>query len=171
MNNNEQVVFLGIGSNIGNRSEYLRNALARIEELEDVRIEKISSIYETDPVGYLKQNKFLNCVVQLRTKLSPQKLLNEVKEIERDHNRQREIHWGPRTLDLDILFYGNCEISLPGLTIPHPEVYKRRFVMVPLCEISPEFSPNVGDKTICDLLTECKDNAAVEHYAGAEFIR
>lgn len=171
MNHQEVLVYIGLGSNMGNRSDYLRNGLAQIEDLDEIRVEKISSIYETEPVGYLNQEKFLNCVVQLKTSMPPLRLLAAVKEIEKKQNRRQKARWGPRTLDLDILFYGSFRMNLPELTIPHPEAHKRRFVMVPLCEISPDFKPFAGTKTISQLLNECQDRATVEHFAGAEFIR
>ena len=171
MINREERVFLGLGSNLGDRANYIRNGLAQLEEVEGVSLERISNVYETDPVGNYDQNKFLNCVVQVRTCLSAQQLLQEIKTIETEQDRKANTHWKPRTLDIDILYFGHDHIKSSDLVVPHPEADKRRFVMVPLCELSPNFIPDDSGETIRVMLEKCKDESAVEPFAGPEFIR
>lgn len=130
--------YIALGSNIGDREQHLKNALAKIEELgEFVKLEKISSFYNTAPVGYVEQPDFLNAVVKVKTILEPEELLSILQEIENTEGRERKIHWGPRTLDLDILLFDDMVINTDTLVIPHPEMTKRDFVLVPLCEIAP----------------------------------
>lgn len=130
--------YIALGSNIGDREQHLKNALAKIEELgEFVKLEKISSFYNTAPVGYVEQPDFLNAVVKVKTILEPEELLSILQEIENTEGRERKIHWGPRTLDLDILLFDDMVINTDTLVVPHPEMTKRDFVLVPLCEIAP----------------------------------
>lgn len=131
-------VYLSLGSNIGNREGYLRDALEMLDRSEGIHMMKISSIYETDPVGYLEQAPFLNMVVEIETDLSPAELLEWTSFIENTLHRTREIHWGPRTLDIDILLFNEEIISLGNLHIPHPRMLERDFVLVPLREIAPD---------------------------------
>ena len=130
--------YIALGSNIGDREQHLKNALAKIEELgEFVKLEKISSFYNTAPVGYIEQPDFLNAVVKVKTILEPEELLSILQEIENTEGRERKIHWGPRTLDLDILLFDDMVINTDTLVVPHPEMTKRDFVLVPFCEIAP----------------------------------
>ncbi len=129
--------YIGLGSNIGNREEYLKQAISAIDSLEDVRVCRQASIQETEPYGYLEQAPFLNTVICIETLLEPEELLSELMQIEQEAGRTREIHWGPRTLDLDILLYDDRILTSPDLVIPHPGIEKRRFVLDPLCEIAP----------------------------------
>ncbi len=134
-----KVCYLGLGSNLGNRLSYLEKAIEMIKKLPLTQVKKISSIYETEPVGFKPQDYFLNCVVEISTDLSPHELLKKLQEIERllGRNREKEIRWGPRTIDIDILFYGDLKIDTQDLKIPHPQVFKREFVLKPLREIAP----------------------------------
>jgi 2-amino-4-hydroxy-6-hydroxymethyldihydropteridine diphosphokinase len=130
------VAFIGLGSNLGDREGNLRAALARLTELGEVRA---SSFRETDPVGVTDQPKFLNAAAELSTDLPARDLLDALLAIERDlgRDRAREERWGPRTLDLDLLLYGDDVIDEPGLTVPHPRLAERRFVLEPLHELAP----------------------------------
>jgi len=130
------VAYIGLGSNLGDREETLRDALARLAELGEVRV---SSFRETDPVGVTDQPKFVNAVAELSTQLAPRDLLDALLAIERElgRDRSREQRWGPRTLDLDLLLYGGEMIDEPGLTVPHPRLADRRFVLEPLHELVP----------------------------------
>lgn len=131
-------VYLSLGSNIGDRKDYLMTALNRIKHLPNTSLKTVSSLYETTAWGKTDQDDFLNCCCKLETSLSPQELLLSCQKIERDLNRIRHEHWGPRTLDIDILLYGDDNIATDQLQIPHPYMTKRAFVLVPLAEIAPE---------------------------------
>jgi 2-amino-4-hydroxy-6-hydroxymethyldihydropteridine diphosphokinase len=130
------VAYIGLGSNLGERKGNLRAALARLAELGDVRA---SSFRETDPVGVTDQPRFLNAAAELSTDLSARELLDALLAIERDLGRDRSLEerWGPRTLDLDLLVYGDQAIDEPGLTVPHPRLAERLFVLEPLDELAP----------------------------------
>ena len=130
------VAFIGLGSNLGDREGNLRAAVARLAELGRVRV---SSFRETDPVGVTDQPKFLNAAAELSTDLPARDLLDALLAIERDfgRDRAREERWGPRTLDLDLLLYADELIDEPGLTVPHPRLAERRFVLEPLHELAP----------------------------------
>jgi 2-amino-4-hydroxy-6-hydroxymethyldihydropteridine diphosphokinase len=130
------VAYIGLGSNLGEREGNLRAALARLAELGEVRA---SSFRETDPVGVTDQPRFLNAAAELSTDLSARELLDALLAIERDLGRDRSLEerWGPRTLDLDLLVYGEEAIDEPGLTVPHPRLAERLFVLEPLDELAP----------------------------------
>lgn len=131
--------FIGLGSNIEPRGKYIQRALDLLAEIPQIRIEKVSSLYETLPEGPLKsQDKFLNGVVEILTSLGPFQLLDVLQQIEDRLGRKREIFWGPRTIDLDILLYEDKIISTDRLVVPHPLMHVRRFVMLPLAEIAPD---------------------------------
>ena len=129
------LAYIGLGSNLGDRELNLRRALERLEELGPVRA---SSFRETDPVGVTDQPKFLNAAAELATELPPAELLERLLEIERELGRERatERRWGPRVIDLDLLLFGEEAIDEPGLTVPHPSLADRRFVLEPLCELN-----------------------------------
>lgn len=155
-------VFIGIGSNLGDRRENCREARRRIGELPNTRVLRESSIYESEPHGDAK-TWFANSVIEIETELAPNQLLKKLKEIEEAMGRKRVKgkRWGSRVIDLDILFYGNEIIEKRNLKVPHPRIPERRFVLVPLCEIAPQFlHPGLG-KTITDLLNETTDNKAI----------
>jgi 2-amino-4-hydroxy-6-hydroxymethyldihydropteridine diphosphokinase len=131
------IAFIAIGSNMGDRLGYLRKATFSLDNHESIRVEKVSSIYETDPVGYENQAPFLNMVIKVKTKLSMLELLRVNQSIELENGRIREVKWGPRTLDLDILLYNHENIETEELIIPHQRMTERAFVMIPLLEIEP----------------------------------
>lgn len=131
-------VYLSLGSNIGNRKAYLRAAIKILEAHGGIDLIKISSVYETEPEGYVDQRKFYNIVAEIEADLSPTELLGVCHFIEDILGRKRQAKWGPRAIDVDILLYGEKEVREPGIVIPHPEMLKRAFVLAPLLEISPE---------------------------------
>lgn len=127
--------YVALGSNMGDRFEYLERAVRLVDGHEEMKVVNTSSIYETDPVGYTDQDAFLNMVIKIQTELSPFELLGELNEIEEKLDRKREVKWGPRTIDLDILLYNQENIYSENLTVPHPRMQERAFVMIPLLEI------------------------------------
>lgn len=129
--------FISIGSNIGEREVYLKQAVEALKERADTTVNKVSSIYETAPVGYTDQADFLNIVISIQTTLSAQELLMICQGIEQELGRERTIRWGPRTVDLDILLYNQDNIETESLIVPHPRMAERAFVLVPLLEIAP----------------------------------
>lgn len=151
-------IFIALGSNLGDR---LKN-LQRAAELLQVEILKNSSLYETEPVGYLQQPWFLNSVIRVHTELSPVDLLRRCQEVEKKLGRKRDIPKGPRTLDLDILFFNQVILNMPDLILPHPAILERRFVLEPLNEIAPNFIHPVLHKTVSELLRDCPDQSIVK---------
>ena len=132
----QETVFLSLGSNLGDRAANLRGAIAALAET-DLRVNKISSFYETEPVDYLDQPWFLNCVVEAETSLAPMDLLYALRKIESQLGSKKEFAKGPRLLDMDILLYDDLAVELPELQIPHPRMLQRNFVLAPLAEIAP----------------------------------
>lgn len=135
-----QTVYLSIGSNLGNRKANLNRAIRMLEKNPELKVEKIAPIYETSPIGP-KQREFLNSAIKLKTCKSPFQLLSALKKIEREMGRKRGVRWGPRIIDLDILFYDKFCLKSKKLTLPHSEFYRRKFVLAPLSEIAPNFLP------------------------------
>lgn len=154
--------YIGFGSNIGNRLSFIRNALHVLSQTDGITIKKISSLYETEPVGNENQDKFLNGVVAIETKFSPQTLLTTLKNIETKTGRQHRKRWGPREIDLDVLIYGEMCLQTPELIIPHPEMHNRRFVLTPLAEIAPSLVHPVLNVRIIDMLNSLVDESHVE---------
>lgn len=153
--------YIGFGSNIGDSLSYIKDAIHALSETRGITLQKISSLYETEPVGDQAQAKFLNGVVAIKTPLSPHTLLHSLKQIEADVGRQHRTRWGPREIDLDILIYGDICLRTHNLVIPHPEMHLRRFVLVPLAEIAPDVVHPVFNKTIQTLLERLEDNKSV----------
>lgn len=142
----EPNVFIALGSNQGDRELNLLRAVAEIGKLTQTRITALSGFYDTEPVGPVEQPNFLNAVIRVETSLSPSLLLTELQRIETEvFRRKRVVHWGPRSMDLDILLYGDLILDDEGLVIPHPRLHERRFVLVPLVEIAPAvIHPGLG---------------------------
>lgn len=156
----DDMVFLSLGSNIGNRENHFRRARALLEE-RGVTVLKRSSLYSTEPYGKRDQDWFLNQIVGAKTRLAPFELLETVKEIERRMGRKDCKRWDPRIIDIDIIFYGNRTVDSPSLTIPHEETVLRKFVLVPLNEIAPRFIHPERGKPVSELLEECGDDSEV----------
>ena len=133
-----ETAYLSVGSNMGEREDLLKKAIQSLADCPDIAIEKISSIYETDPVGVTDQPLFLNLAIKLKTSLSPQALLSKLHEVEEKLERKRIRKWGPRTIDLDILLYNGVSIQTEVLEIPHPRMLERAFVLIPLSEVAPD---------------------------------
>lgn len=128
-------VYLSLGSNIGDRKGYIEKAVELIENTKGVKVLKRSGLYETTPVGYLEQDLFLNAVIKIETDFSAREILKIINKIENELNRKREIRWGPRTIDIDILIFSDKKIDETDLIIPHKEMLNRLFVLIPLTEI------------------------------------
>ena len=139
--------YLGLGSNIGDRKQQLLKAIDLIGNIKGIKVTKQSSIYETAPIGYTDQPNFLNLCLEIETELSPQQLLKHCLDIEQQLHRVREIRWGPRTLDIDILLYSDNIIETDNLSIPHPRMQERAFVLIPLNDIaSDKKDPRLNQK-------------------------
>lgn len=147
-----QRVFISIGSNLGQRTDNCRSSIRRLLQNRDITLRKKSSFYETAPWGVTGQGPFINAVVEVRTYLPPRALLDYLKSVEREMGRAPAMRWRPRVIDLDIIFYGDKVIQEKGLTVPHPHLHERPFVLVPLYEIAPDFIHPVLKKSISGLL-------------------
>lgn len=146
--------YIGIGSNLGDRRKKIQLALKVLKEKKDIIVEKVSPFYETLPVGGPPQGKFLNGVIEISTTLTPRELLEVLQEIEKALGRVRKERWGPRTIDLDILFYGDLIVNEERLIIPHPLMHKREFVLKPLLRIAPNLIHPVLKKSVKELLDQ-----------------
>jgi 2-amino-4-hydroxy-6-hydroxymethyldihydropteridine diphosphokinase len=144
-----KIVYLSLGSNVGDRAANLNSALERLQALG--KIEKVSSFYETEPVEIVNQPWFLNCAVMLETEKMPKQLLAGILDVEQQMGRRRTQKKGPRAIDIDILLFGNSIIDTKGLTIPHPALHERRFVLEPLAEIAPDVRHPVFKRTMREL--------------------
>lgn len=142
---------IGLGSNLGDKKAYLDNAVKALDETKGCHVEKVSSYYVTEPYGGVEQDDFLNACLILETLFTPEELLKRLHEIEQTAHRERLVHWGPRTLDLDILLYDDAVIETDDLIIPHSEMHLRSFVLQPLCEIAPNKRHPVFKKTVSQL--------------------
>ncbi|PFR30523.1 2-amino-4-hydroxy-6-hydroxymethyldihydropteridine diphosphokinase [Bacillus cereus] len=147
----KNVVYVALGSNIGDRYTYLSQAIELLNKNPHIRVEDISSVYETDPVGYTDQNRFLNLVIKISTNLLPQELLVVTQKVEVGLGRKREIRWGPRTVDLDILLYNQENIESENLIVPHPRMFERAFVIVPLLEINQDIKQNISRSQVDEM--------------------
>ena len=154
-------VYLGLGSNKGDRLGYLCSAMIAASKLNQTSVQTISSVYETEPVGKKDQSEFLNLVVEIETTALPHDLLRELKRIEKDLGRKERVKWGPREIDIDILYYGDIALRDDTIQIPHGEVANRRFVLIPLNEIAQDFVDPVRELSVSDLLKFCPDTCTV----------
>ena len=153
-----------LGGNQGDRLQCLKNALRQIEILAG-RVKLRSTIYETAPWGNKDQDLFLNMAISIETTLSPLDLLEVLQGIEDGMGRERTVNWGPRYMDIDILFYDDHIIDIPELTIPHPRLQERNFVLVPLSAICPDFVHPVFNRRVGELLKDCRDDLIVYAYS------
>lgn len=146
--------YIGIGTNLGDRREYLRQGLLRLHQPKEIRITRISSVYETQPVGGVEQPEFLNMVVEVNTTLPPESLLSVMLEVEKALHRVRDVRWGPRTLDLDLLLYEDQVLATERLTLPHPRMTERGFVIIPLREVAGDKRIPAYGKTVEELVDQ-----------------
>ena len=150
-------VYLGIGSNLGSRKRNIEKSLSLLSDEKEIRIKKQSSFYETKPVGGPKQRNFINAVILIETTQNVTTLLQSLKNIENKAGRKKDsIRWGPRIIDLDILAYEQLVINIGHLSVPHPRMHERFFVLAPFAEISPGFKHPILKKSIKKLLAELK---------------
>ncbi len=148
--------YLSVGSNMGDRNMYLGNAMNALKGSNKVKLNKISPIYETAPYGGVEQQNFLNACLEIDTIMEPLELLRFINKIEADNNRERLIHWGPRTLDMDIILYDDLIMHTEKLCIPHVDMHNRAFVLEPLNDIAPYAYNPVVRKTVAQLLADLK---------------
>jgi 2-amino-4-hydroxy-6-hydroxymethyldihydropteridine diphosphokinase len=158
-------VYLLFGSNLGERAANIANAITLLEN-QGVTAIKLSSLYETEPWGNTNQAPFLNQAAKFRTVLSAAQLMKTILKIEQDMGRVRTVKWAPRIIDIDILFFDNQIVSQNDLKIPHPELDKRKFALVPLAEIAPGFIHPILKRNMKELLAECSDRMAVDFFQG-----
>ena len=149
-------VILSIGSNMGDKEAYLNNAIDSLYDDVNCRVNVVSNYIETEPYGPVEQDNFLNGCLEIETLYSPKELLKKVNQIEAESGRTRDIHWGPRTLDIDIVFYGDEIVDEPDLKIPHVEMHKRLFVLEPLKQIAPYWKHPILNRTVSQILEELK---------------
>jgi len=157
-------VVLGLGSNVGARKRFINIAVKEISLIKGFKIKALSSLYETSPWGLKSQRNFLNCVMKGSTFLSPGELLNKLTEIEKKSGRRKRIKWGPREIDIDILFYGKQVHKKGNPVIPHPMISERNFVLIPLNEVAPGMVHPVLKKKVSSLLKASKDKSTVRKY-------
>jgi len=158
-------VYLALGSNLGDRERYLRNGIRGLAA-HDIDIIRCAGVYSTEPMEILDQPRFLNTALEIHTLLTPEQLLLTCLEVERKNHRTRDRSKGPRTLDIDIIFYGSQIIHRPDLMIPHPRFAARRFVLAPLADIAPDFVDPLSGKRIRELLHSCPDQSSVRLQTG-----
>jgi len=154
-----KIVYLGLGSNVGNREAWLRSAVESLNA-PDLKLLRTSSLYETEPIGFREQGWFLNIVAEFETALFPKQLLHRMQKVEAALGRRRTIKNGPRTIDLDILLYGNLVMKTEELEIPHPRYAERRFTLAPLAELSPELRDPETRRTMAEMLGKLSGQAA-----------
>jgi len=161
--------FIGLGSNLGDRVVNIRKAIELLGGFKDVEVLRRASLYETEPVGIEDQPPFINTVVEIEVQLEPYELLKLCKRIEAQLGRRHEERWGPREIDLDILFFGDVIFNFDDLKLPHPMLHKRRFVLVPLCELDGSLVHPILKKAVKELLAQLTDEKIVKRYDERDF--
>jgi 2-amino-4-hydroxy-6-hydroxymethyldihydropteridine diphosphokinase len=156
------IAFIGIGSNVGDKIKNCGQAVAEISQLKQTRLTAQSSLYKTEPLGYTQQDWFINCVIEIETSFTAHELLHVLKDLELSMGRKRTFKWGPRVIDLDILFFNDEAIQSEELTIPHPEIGRRAFVLFPLCEIARNYVHPLLQKSVSQLLVQLGNGGGVE---------
>ena len=151
-----ETAYLGLGSNLGNRLEYIEKAIELIAKIDGIKISNKSQVYETEPWGVKTQGFFLNMAIEIKTTIAPEELIKLLKKIEVDLGRKNRERWNEREIDIDILFYSDVVYSSDELKIPHPELQNRKFVIEPLNEIAPDFMHPVLKKSVSLMLKEIK---------------
>jgi 2-amino-4-hydroxy-6-hydroxymethyldihydropteridine diphosphokinase len=159
----DQTAYIGLGSNLGDKEANLKRALELLDRSQGVRVKRVAAFYRTAPVGYTRQDWFLNTVAEVETALEPRELLMLLLAIEKELGRVRTVHWGPRTVDLDLLLFGGEEIDTPDLVVPHPRLSQRAFVMAPLAELAPALKV-AGRGTAAELAEELSKEQAIEKF-------
>ena len=154
--------YIGIGSNLGTPEKNCTKAIEKISSTKDIKIISKSSFYQTEPIGGVQQGWFVNSAIEIKTDLSPENLLSVLLNLELAMGRIRKEKWGPRLIDLDLLLYGNLVLENKGLTLPHPEIQNRKFVLIPMCEIAENLIHPTLKKTIKTLLQESSDVTIVK---------
>ena len=155
------MIYLGLGSNIGDKLNFINSAEEEISKLKKTKVLRSSSIYKTEPWGIKSQEEFLNSVLEIESGLKPEELLIELKKIEIVLGRKNREKWFKREIDIDILFYDNFVLKNDTINIPHPEIQNRKFVLVPLCELNPGFIHPVLKDTLENLLKNSQDNSKI----------
>ena len=156
------ISFIGLGSNMGKPLDRCREGIEYLTAVKGTQVLRRSSFYRTEPVGFLDQEWFINDVIEIRTSLTSQELLEELQAIERQMGRQKPVKWGPRVIDLDILLYGQEVMQTDSLVLPHPELHKRRFVLEPLYEIAPYMIHPAFGVSVAGLMKRLSDDNKVE---------
>ncbi len=167
------LAYLSLGSNTKNKEKLIEQAVGLINLSEDVKLVRTSALYETEPWGVKNQNWFLNLAAEIKTSLSASELLEKMQFIEKTLGRDRtkEIRWGERPIDIDIIFYGQEIVNLPNLTVPHINMHNRAFVLVPLLELIPDFKHPVLNKTISEIYDSLEDVEDVFLYGTREVLQ
>ncbi len=156
--------YIGLGSNMGDSETLLATALEMTRQVDGIELAAVAPLYRTAPQGFVEQNDFINTVAKIHTRLEPLELLNKLQHIENRLGRVRTVRWGPRTLDLDILLYGDRKIDLPELQVPHPRMHQRAFVMIPLADLNPELL--IAGERAADLALRLSRQQRVEKLNG-----
>jgi 2-amino-4-hydroxy-6-hydroxymethyldihydropteridine diphosphokinase len=154
-----KLVYLGLGSNIGDREAMIERALGELDA-PDLQLKRVSSLYETEPIGFLDQGWFLNCVAEFETGLFPKRLLQRMQKVELTMGRVRSVRNGPRNIDLDILLFGDAVMKTGELEIPHPRYRERRFTLAPLAELAPAMRDPVTGQTMSEMLAQLTGQTA-----------
>jgi len=158
----KRIAYIGMGSNTGDKLLRCREAISEILRIDHHRLLARSSFYKTKPVGYTAQDWFVNGVVKIETDLAAHELLQSLKGIEARMGRRETFRWGPRTIDLDLLFYDQDKVESDDLCLPHPRLHERQFVLIPLAEIDPGLKHPVFEKSIAELLESLREDQGVE---------